>query len=136
MKKQLVSLVGLGLLLATALASAQTVNLKAQIPFNFVVAGRELPSGEYTLRSLEGNSAISMRGADQKPTLFLANRCASVAPSAKTKLVFHRYGAEYFLSQIWMEGNKAGSELPKSAREIEAAENNTVQSVVVLAELR
>ena len=48
MKKQLLALVGLGLLLATASASAQTVLLKANIPFNFIVNKAELPAGEYT----------------------------------------------------------------------------------------
>ena len=48
MKKQLFALVGLGLLLATASASAQIVRLKANIPFNFVLNKAELPAGEYT----------------------------------------------------------------------------------------
>ena len=52
MKKQLLALVGLGLLLATVSASAQTVPLKANIPFNFIVNKAELPAGEYTLKSL------------------------------------------------------------------------------------
>ena len=52
MKNQLFALVGLGLLLATASASAQTVPLKANIPFNFIVNKAELPAGEYTVQSL------------------------------------------------------------------------------------
>jgi len=49
MKKQLFMLLGLGVLLATASAYAQTTNLKADVPFKFVVAGRTLPSGEYMI---------------------------------------------------------------------------------------
>ena len=49
MKKQLFALLGLGLLLATASAFAQTVALKANIPFSFIVTGKTLPAGEYTI---------------------------------------------------------------------------------------
>ena len=58
MKKQLIALVGLGLLLATASASAQTVPLKANIPFNFIVNKSELPAGEYTLKSLGSSDTV------------------------------------------------------------------------------
>ena len=56
--------------------------------------------------------------------------------SEQTKLVFQRYGDQYFLSEIWMEGNKVGHQLAKSRREVKMAENETVQQVVILAELR
>ena len=43
--------------------------------------------------------------------------------SEGTKLVFHRYGDRYFLAQIWVAGNNSGSELPKSPREVEVAQD-------------
>lgn len=33
------------------------------------------------------------------------------------RLVFNRYGEEYFLSQVWTDGGQLGRELPKSKRE-------------------
>ena len=56
--------------------------------------------------------------------------------SEQTKLVFTRYGEQYFLSEIWMAGYRAGWQVPKSRREVEIAQNETVQQVVILAELR
>jgi len=50
-KKQLLTLLGLGLLLTTVWAYAQTIKLKANVPFNFVVTEERLPGGEYTIRS-------------------------------------------------------------------------------------
>ena len=136
MKKQLFMLLGLGVLLATASAYAQTTNLKADVPFKFVVAGRTLPSGEYMIRSARSiDHALIISAAGQKPGIFLANSCRSLK-SVKTKLVFSRYGDQYFLSQIWMAGNEAGYQLPKSRREVEVAWNDTAETVMVLAELR
>lgn len=137
MKKQLLTLISLGLLLAAASAYAQTINLKADVPFNFVVDGRTLPSGEYTIQSLNGvDKALTISGSGQKPNIFLANSCRSLKASDHSKLVFHRYGDRYFLSEMWIEGNSTGRQLPISRREAQVAQNETAQQVIVLAELR
>jgi hypothetical protein len=146
MKKRLFAFVGLGLLLLTnASASAQTVNMRASIPFNFVLEGRTLPGGEYTLRSLaEGQAehawAVSLRGADRSTlkegAIFFTNPCDSRQVSPEAKLVFHRYDGEYFLSEIWMRGYMVGHRVPRSRREIDVARKGTPEQVVVVAELR
>lgn len=132
MKKQL-NLLGLGLLLVTALAYAETVNMKVNIPFNFVVGGATLPSGEYTVQGLGlGGNAISIRKLDQTAkSLTLAIRCESTKVPEQSKLVFHRYGDRYFLAKIWMAGNSSGREIPKSRRETEVAMDYPAQEVVV-----
>jgi len=135
MKRHLFALLGMGLLLATASAYAQTVKLKADIPFNFVVGNTTLPSGEYTIRSLT-SQALYIDSSGHNPIVFLANTCRSTRPSAQTKLVFARYGDRYFLSEMWMKGNSGGRQLPKSRGKLQVAENEMAQPVVVLAELR
>jgi hypothetical protein len=137
MKKHLFALLGLGLLLASAPVYAQTINLKADVPFDFVVNGHTLPSGEYTIRS--GNSAgpvLSLSGAEAGPMFFVANTCRSSKESAQTKLVFIHDRDGYFLSEMWMEGNSTGIQLPQNRHARQVAENMTLQKVVVLAELR
>ena len=52
MKNQLFALIGLGLLLATASAYAQTGVVKANVPFNFIVNKAELPAGQYTIQAV------------------------------------------------------------------------------------
>jgi hypothetical protein len=137
MKKQM-SLLGLGLLLVTALASAETVNMKVNIPFNFVVGGATMPSGEYTVQGLGvAGNAISIRKLDRSATsLTLAIRCESSKTAEQSKLVFHRYGDRYFLAKIWMAGSNSGHELPKSRREAEVALDYPAQQVVLVASLR
>jgi hypothetical protein len=138
MKKQLFVLLSLGLLLVGASAYGQTVNMKVNVPFNFIVRGATLPSGQYTIQGLgTAGNAISIRTADNKAmSLVLATRCESLKTSEKTKLVFHRYGDRYFLAQIWMAGSNSGHEIPKSPRETEVARDYTVQDVVLVAVLR
>ena len=53
------------LLLATA-AQAQTTNVKASIPFDFVVGDHAYSAGEYTVKSpSQGSAAISIDNADE-----------------------------------------------------------------------
>ena len=134
MKKQLLTLLGLGLLFATASAYAQTTALKANIPFNFSVAGKSLPTGEYTIQSVgTSNRVLVLRGSDNSSKMVMANYCESARPSDKTKLIFHRYGDRYFLSQIWTAGNSSGAEFPQSSHEAEVAMDFPRQDVVLIA---
>jgi hypothetical protein len=138
MKKQLLALVGLGLLLATASASAQTLKVKADIPFDFVVNKASMPAGEYTIQSLgDLTPVLVIRDANGKAKeMVVPNSCESLNKAQQTKLVFHRYGDRYFLSQIWSAGETAGREIPKGSRELEVALDYPMQDVVLMAKAR
>jgi hypothetical protein len=140
MKNQLFALIGLGLLLATASAYAQTGVVKANIPFNFIVDKTQVPAGEYRFQSLgTTNSALAIESSDRSLLkMFLPIACESSQPQTTTKLVFHRYGDQYFLAQVWTAGTTRGSELYQSEREKEVAMDFTSrpQDVVVVATLR
>src|SRR5713226_2501799 len=138
MKNQLVALIGLGLLLATASAYAQTGVVKANIPFNFIVGKAELPAGEYRIQPLGvTGSAMAIHSPDGKVVkMFLPIACTSPRAQKTTNLIFPRYGAQYFLAQIWTIGNDRGQELLTSGRETEVARDRPAQNVVVVATLR
>jgi hypothetical protein len=52
-------------------------------------------------------------------------------------LVFHRYGSQYFLAQVWSAGNSEGRELPRSRAEREVASNNQpAAQLVAIAALK
>jgi hypothetical protein len=141
MKKQRFALLGFGLVLATASACAQNINLKANVPFNFVVTGGTMLGGEYTIRAEKADPQheVSIKGTGQSSRVFLAVPCLSSKgskPSNQTKLVFDRYGDQYFLSEIWVKGNRVGQKLLRSHREVEIAQNNRPQQTIVIAELR
>jgi hypothetical protein len=138
MKNQMFALIGLGLLLATASAYAQTGVVKATIPFDFIVNKTQLPAGAYKVQALGITaSAMAIESPDGKVVkAFLPVACTSPQTPTTTKLLFHRYGAQYFLTQIWKTGNDRGQELPMSGLETEIARNHPAQSVVVVATLR
>lgn len=130
-------LLGLGLLLIGTVAYGREVNMNVTVPFDFTVNGATLPSGEYSVQGLGLGNAISIRNADHSAnTLALATRCEGRKTSEKSKLVFHRYGNRYFLAQIWMAGDNAGKELPKTRLETEIAQNRTADEVVLVAALQ
>ena len=121
-------------MLATMAASAQTINVKATVPFSFIVGRSTLSAGEYSLKTMSNGQVLALSNLDAKITeLVLSNSCESLTAS-KTKLVFHRYGGRYFLSQIWTEGNNRGHEIPISRREEETARNSSMKQVVLVAE--
>jgi hypothetical protein len=140
MKKHLFALLGLGLLLASAPVYAQTITLKADVPFDFVVNGHTLPSGEYTIRSANSSGRVlSLSGAEKgkkRLLFFVANTCRSNTTSEQSKLVFIHDRDGYSLSEMWVAGNTTGIQLPNSRRARQIAQNMPPQQVVVLAELR
>jgi hypothetical protein len=122
------------LLLATA-AQAQTTNVQAKVPFDFVVGDRAYPAGEYTIRSMS-DSGIPIRiDATQEDAMGIAlsHTCVAGGPATATTLVFHRLGDNYFLYQIWTEGNSAGREFPKSKVEVQVAKNYDKPELVIVA---
>ncbi len=122
------------LLLATA-AQAQTTNVKASIPFDFVVGDHAYSAGDYTVKSMsQSSSAIRIDNADESEKgITLSNECRKAQAATQTILVFEHLGDNYFLSQVWTEGSSSGREFPKSKREVQLAKNNSKPELVIVA---
>ena len=122
------------LLLATA-AQAQTTNVKASIPFDFVVGDHTYSAGEYTVKSLSQNSAaIRIDNADESEKgITLSSACQKGQPADGTTLVFQRLGDNYFLYQVWTAGNTTGRELRMSKAQVQLAKNNSKPELVIVA---
>ena len=122
------------LLLATA-AQAQTTNVKASIPFDFVVGDHAYTLGEYTVKSVsQVSAAIRIDSADESEKgITLSSACSKAQPAVKTTLVFHRLGNNYFLYQIWTEGNSAGRQFRVSEKEVQLAKNYSNPELVIVA---
>jgi hypothetical protein len=94
-------------------------------------------AGEYTVKSMSQNSsAIRIDNADESEKgITLSDACSSGRPATGTKLVFQRLGNNYFLYQIWTEGNSLGREFPMSKKEVQLAKNDSPELVIVAANI-
>jgi hypothetical protein len=114
------------LLLTLALASAVvTANgqskhkLTANVPFDFIVGDKVLAAGQYQLNAVGiAEDALAIRSTDSKNNAIrLTNTIAASQERRPARLVFHRYGNTYFLSQVWEGGENVGRQLKKSQQE-------------------
>lgn len=124
-------------LLLTSGAQAQTVHVRADVPFDFVMDNKVYPSGTYEIQNVGDNSsAIILKDANLRPeALSISHACSSLHPAEKSKLVFRLVGGEYFLAQMWTAGNTTGVELRTPKRETMLARNGDVQDVIVAANI-
>ena len=139
MKKQILSLVGvLSLALAAGSAFAQSQEVRANIPFDFVVNKTTMPAGTYSISRIAISSdAVVVRGLNCKAAaLVAAMKQGSGKINERSKLVFHRYGDRYFLSQIWVEGSDHMRVLPKTKLESEVALGLKSNNVILYASTR
>jgi hypothetical protein len=123
MKTQLIRNFGVGLLAAVSVYAQGSQKLTVQVPFGFHADNSVFPSGEYTVDTV-APSVVRLRSADGKSSaMILTIGVQTLGTPSEGKLVFNRYGDEYFLSQVWKPGNNIGNELRKTRRETEVGAN-------------
>ena len=105
-------------MLAVAPASAKSVDgVRAQIPFDFHVGDSLLPAGEYTINALTDDDVALRIGDGKRGTIALTDsKQAKAGSEARSRLIFHKYGDQYFLAAVW-GADQTGRELRESKRE-------------------
>jgi hypothetical protein len=95
---------------------AQSNGVRANVPFDFTVANKLLPAGTYTVKR-ESTGLIEIRNHD-KPiaVLTITNHDGNTSPNGG-KLVFHKYGDQYFLSEILSDWATMNVSVPRSKAE-------------------
>ncbi|MGH9850826.1 MAG: hypothetical protein ACREBD_13395 [Blastocatellia bacterium] len=130
MKKQALKIFS-RLSLAVALAAVAVYanpasGLKANIPFDFSVGDKTLPAGVYTVVPQTTSSVLRIRCEDGRTgVLVQTHGLQARREQDQTKLVFHRYGDQYFLSQVWTAGDSNVREIQKSRTERELVKNRS-----------
>ena len=142
MKKVLCRVTGI---LALAFLAAHAVEaqepLLVNIPFAFTAGRMALPAGEYRVENTgEASRFLLIQRTDHSAATYVMSNAVEVnRPQAQSKLIFHRYGNRYFLSQIWVEGHSRGRELAPSTKEKEQegllARNEALDQVTIVARL-
>jgi len=140
------AVLAIAIIAAGVSAQAQSLQYKltANIPFDFSVSNQKLPAGKYLIgraQEVNGDTVVQIKSIDGKS---IANRFSIPIVTFKSKkhgeLIFHRYGDQYFLSEVWPSGGGTGRaflkthaerELARSARDNRLAEVNAPKAEVV-----
>ena len=113
-------LVTISLVAAVVSAKAQGSRTeRATVPFDFNVGDSEMAAGRYQFKPMnELGNAVSVRGTESaQSAIKLTNNLVRVDPAPESKLVFNRYGNKYFLSEIWIAGERTGRQIRKTKAE-------------------
>lgn len=121
MKKQLMSaLLGLALMasMAASVFAQSGRRVTVHIPFDFVVAGRQMPAGDYIVRrvSKDSENALLIQSEDGRnaATVFTS---ASRREAKRAELSFRHHGESYFLAAVSIPGTAGVREIPRSKSE-------------------
>ena len=108
---------GLAFVSAVVSANGQAKQVRANIPFQFVVGDKSLPAGEYVVKPFTNSRVLNIGNRDShRSALRMTSEIIGNPSSENARLVFHRYGNRYFLAEVWM-GEQKGSQLTKSREE-------------------
>ena len=105
MTKRVLAIAAVSFLLVAAAAplAAQTSRMTTNIPFEFTVAGKTMPAGEYEVWKAPNSAMIVLRGIDHRTSalsLAMGGPITSSNPAADSRLIFNRYGNQYFLHAV------------------------------------
>jgi hypothetical protein len=104
----------------TSSALAQDHRVKATVPFDFTVNGTVAPAGTYTISAPMGEDVLYVTSWDKK-VHFLASGIADWnKPDKANVLVFHKYGDQYYLSEIRCHDTLMNVYFPPSKAELKA----------------
>ena len=112
----------LTVMFAVAPAAADSFSsIRVDVPFDFTAGHSIFRAGKYTIRPAgwTNSAVIRLISEDGKASAFLSTNSAQSVQS-RDVVIFHRYGDQYFLFQVW-SGDAIGSEIPKSSMELQAA---------------
>lgn len=144
MKKQAYTMIAMIVLVGSMAVAAQAqiggrTQLIANIPFEFRVGGKTLPAGEYTLHQVNlasDHAVLQLRSRDGSAGAMVQMGSVIGKAQESAKVIFNRYGNQYFFAQVWVDGDKTGLQAPKSRAERnierELAGNNAKTESVAL----
>jgi hypothetical protein len=99
-------------------ANAQIIGgLQANIPFQFHAGAANLPAGRYRIHMLDDSNLTLMEISSVDGTrsaLIQVQDSEANATPTKSELIFNKYGDQYFLAEMFDEGDASGSKVIES----------------------
>jgi hypothetical protein len=129
--KRLFLAMGLFAAVACSGLNAQTMELRAKVPFDFRMGEKLMPAGQYLIHHSAGLLTVREQGGSTAAMFLTLPEYRPHTPTTGT-LEFNRYGEDYFLAKIWAPGSRDGRSLTKSSAEKEIASRaDTVYSASI-----
>ena len=127
---------GLFFILALVTVQAQTARGEVNIPFDFYAGTAKLNAGAYQVKRMSDN-AVAIRSADGKTTALVNAPLTIGARDSKSgrRLVFNKYGDQFFVSQIWLDV-ESGRQVIPSKEETRIAKDERLANDVETPERR
>jgi hypothetical protein len=101
--------------MSSACAHAQAIGFN--VPFDFTVSHQVLPAGTYRVTYYASENLILIRSQDGHLQAFSSTYAGGDRSTGGGKLVFRRYGDQYFLHQVLCSNADINAELPTSRLE-------------------
>ncbi len=135
MKKASVIILALMVLLAIPASTlyAQSEGTWFKIPFPFVVAEKQMPAGYYHVESLYWN-AVGIQRSGGNAGVITQCQPTTLPSGAAPKLIFHKYGDRYFLSDARLPNMDSGRKFSVTREEVEFASKLPKPENIELAE--
>lgn len=121
-------------LITAGSAAAQSSVVEANIPFNFTFSDTFLPAGTYTFgfdSMIPDMLIIRDRTRSVKARDY--GQCGLIGPGKPHTLIFHRYGSQYFLSEVRFNSASNGVFLPARKLEKQAKKISGKQELASIA---
>jgi hypothetical protein len=112
---------------------AQSYEMVVKVPFAFHLDKTDFTAGEYHI-ARTGTCSAQFIGNRSGHKAAIASGSSALENKGTPRLVFHRYGDDYFLAEIW-NTQGTGNKLPPSKRERLASEQNIAGMQVETVEL-
>lgn len=96
-------------------ASAQGHQVRATIPFDFTAGRAVLPAGTYTISS-DNHVTVLLENYSHRATA-LSSTIADEDPARSNRMVFNKYGDQYFLREILCSSIHLNLEFPATKME-------------------
>ena len=130
-----IALAGFAFIVTGAVANAQSTDTITKVPFAFNVGSSEMPRDTYRVSKFGGHTDVFMISS-LRHSVILFGQPDGRRTDESPRLVFHKYGDQYFLREFWT-GGSTGFSLPESREERQVVERiagrSTPERIVVLA---
>ena len=135
MKRQFLILIAIAAfttVLSTSAFGQAGKTANANVTFDFQIGDRFYPAGNYRIESISRQSDNILRirslGGANKNQLIVST-LANAGKAQTPRLVFHKYGETYFLSEIFLDTEQWGYSIRRSRRQRKSEKNLALASL-------